>query len=494
MNQKSKLTKAFIQNNSSSLRDVPQEWDVFGGHYYYYQLNLRMCQLRELSYAFDWGDESDPAKIAASIGDQPSRILQLDISLNDLRTLSHEGLAPLKQLRSINASLNNIHDFIGVECVRHLRVLNLSHNKIRHIMGLAKAKCLIELNLSMNEISDIIHLPPLSNLQILHLNNNQMTSLDGIQGLSGLKELYVQRNKIENILPLAASQRLTVLNASDNKISSLDVTFEILKGLTKLRILCLYGNPIEMKGDYQSSFRSSLSMLASFDNVGMHSLQKSQLPNHGTLDGIKETARNDKKAVGTQTEQNIMFLQKRILNLQEEHRRFNDQLDLDLDQCLRHLDTLPLHEAERYNYDFLREKLSTPAPKPWYHGKDLPTQHIPAKVSGPESSERSSVVLPAIESPQASLVHTPRQTRERKEIKDRNVRKKEIVDPGQLELERWRQQRHKEWDQWNYKFSPRGKKAKRRADYTDIRETDEVLRAAYNELCMEHAGISGPVL
>lgn len=142
----SKLTKSFIESHTSSIPSVPKEWDVYGGHYYYYQLSFRMCQLRNLKYEFDWGDErwdihayhppaiqilrlydiehimgemlslhihfgdfnSDPASNPASITHQPSRILVLDLSLNDLSTLDHVGLAPLKQLRVINASFNHI--------------------------------------------------------------------------------------------------------------------------------------------------------------------------------------------------------------------------------------------------------------------------------------------------------------------------------------------------------------------------------------------------
>jgi hypothetical protein len=56
---------------------------------------------------------SDSGKTAASITEQPSRILVLDVSLNDLRCLPHEGLRPLKQLREVNASLNHIYEYVS---------------------------------------------------------------------------------------------------------------------------------------------------------------------------------------------------------------------------------------------------------------------------------------------------------------------------------------------------------------------------------------------
>lgn len=52
---------------------------------------------------------SGPLPRLANITDTPSRILKLDLSLNELIALEHEGLLPFKQVRELNASLNRIN-------------------------------------------------------------------------------------------------------------------------------------------------------------------------------------------------------------------------------------------------------------------------------------------------------------------------------------------------------------------------------------------------
>ena len=63
---------------------------------------------------------------------------------------------------------------MGVEVLKYLHTLNLSHNFIKNIHGLKNSQQLEELDLSMNHIEDISYLPTLSNLRILHLSNNRV--------------------------------------------------------------------------------------------------------------------------------------------------------------------------------------------------------------------------------------------------------------------------------------------------------------------------------
>jgi len=44
----------------------------------------------------------------ASIIEVPSRIVRLDLSLNELTVLEHAGLKQFKHLRELNASLNRV--------------------------------------------------------------------------------------------------------------------------------------------------------------------------------------------------------------------------------------------------------------------------------------------------------------------------------------------------------------------------------------------------
>lgn len=52
---------------------------------------------------------SGPLPRLANITDTPSRILKLDLSLNELTALEHDGLLPFRQVRELNASLNRIN-------------------------------------------------------------------------------------------------------------------------------------------------------------------------------------------------------------------------------------------------------------------------------------------------------------------------------------------------------------------------------------------------
>ena len=53
-------------------------------------------------------DSRTPAPRLASVLDAPTRILHIDVSLNDLSFLHHDWLLPFRNLRALDASLNQI--------------------------------------------------------------------------------------------------------------------------------------------------------------------------------------------------------------------------------------------------------------------------------------------------------------------------------------------------------------------------------------------------
>jgi len=53
----------------------------------------------------------------ASIIEVPSRIVRLDLSLNELTVLEHAGLKQFKHLRELNASLNRVSKWVWVYIV-----------------------------------------------------------------------------------------------------------------------------------------------------------------------------------------------------------------------------------------------------------------------------------------------------------------------------------------------------------------------------------------
>ena len=247
-----KLSRRFIEDHSVELTHIPFYWNVTQASTFF-GLKLKMCQIQKIVYDFQFGSPTGQPMIPSlpSLVEQPNKCLKVDFSLNDLQDLPVEALEPFPNLRHLDASLNRIESYQGIEVCSELVYLNLSHNFIRQLAHLSGLKNLSELNLSMNDIRDISMMPSLSNLTIVHLNNNRLTTLDGIQALARLNELHVQKNKLTNIQPLASSFTLRVLNASDNNLLSLHDTLVVLQvrlfhSFLVFHYLLSESNPVEI--------------------------------------------------------------------------------------------------------------------------------------------------------------------------------------------------------------------------------------------------------
>ena len=239
-----KLSRKFVEDHAVELTHIPFYWHVNQNGAPYFGLKLKMCQLQRILYDFDFGFPTGQSRIPnlPSLVEKPEKCLKVDFSLNDMQELPYESLQPFPNVRHLDASLNRIENYQGIELCPDLVYVNLSHNFIRQIAHITNLRSLSELNLAMNDIRDMSGIPALSNLTILHLNNNRLTSLDGVQSLPRLHELHVQKNKLSDIQPLATSFTLRVLNASDNNIFSLHDTLVVLQ-VTRcfLLKLCITG-------------------------------------------------------------------------------------------------------------------------------------------------------------------------------------------------------------------------------------------------------------
>ncbi|KAK2147450.1 hypothetical protein LSH36_552g01082 [Paralvinella palmiformis] len=413
------LKPEFVERHISSLAQVPLEWTVGAGSFY--QLNLKMCQISSLDFGFQWGRM---AHRKHSILDQPKKILLLDVSLNDIVFLDHGQLAPFTQLRMLNASLNRIEKYVGIENLKLLAFLDLSHNNITKLQRLHGCITLKMLNLSVNRIEDISSMPSLVQLRELHLSNNKLKSLDGIQALPSLEELYVQRNLLTDLIPLASSFHLRILNAVDNNIASLKATMEVLQDLKKLQSVMLQGNPMEQEPNYKSRLMAATE-ITFLDNISIrpHPKYQVQTTHNHSMDSLKNATRQtflehitEKKQV---MQENVQFLQKRILTLQKDFRDYEISALSDLETCLRYMDSLSLNDAQIYSSDFLNDRI------PLGH-------HAPV-----------------------SLKHHQKLNRDFGEVDP-------YPRPGGI-------------------ISPTGNKHLR-GDYKDVTDTDEVLRCVYNEL------------
>ncbi|ESO94435.1 hypothetical protein LOTGIDRAFT_232290 [Lottia gigantea] len=349
------LTEDFVEKRLRALKSLQDGWAVDQyGTGKFYELDLKMCQIKDLSYSFEWGKERGITSRTRKLTEVPSKILVLDISLNELIALPAEGLMPFKNLRALDASLNQITSFQGIEVLPMLYSLNLSHNLIRNVAGLINSGSLVELNLSMNNITDLSRMPSMINLRVLNINNNDITSLDGVSSLPKLKELYAQRNNLVSILHLTSCFNLQVLNVADNRIHQMEGVTDVLSRLSHLQALCLHGNPIERSYDYQSGILSCSSVMT-LDNISVRPLARKQVPmrdpHSENISSLQEAARQafDERirATRSKVDEKIRFLQKRIIAIQDEQKNFEAKMKTDLDGCLRYLGTLTDGEVEK---------------------------------------------------------------------------------------------------------------------------------------------------
>jgi Leucine-rich repeat (LRR) protein len=135
---------------------------------------------------------------------------------------------------------------------KHLKVLNLSRNKIRDLNNPKIFKGLVslrELNLSLNSISKLDKeiFSYMTNLKLLDLSSNFIESIDkkAFRGLENLDELNLRNNCLKNSScshPFAYLTKLTTLNMAENQLEVINKS--IFRGLTDLKHLSLYRNKI----------------------------------------------------------------------------------------------------------------------------------------------------------------------------------------------------------------------------------------------------------
>ncbi|XP_064606254.1 uncharacterized protein LOC135471118 [Liolophura sinensis] len=372
------LSREFVETKISKLSTTPQDWDVDKSQYF--KLDLKMCHLRSVVYGFVWGSDSSRSDRFKDVVEMPSRVCVLDLSLNELSSLEYDSLAPLSNLRALDASLNRISSVTGIEQLKHLHTLNLSHNEITRIDLMPSCPSLVELNLSMNKLEDITGLPRLVNLKVLHFNNNQLKSLDGVQSLGRLHELYIQNNKVPDLIPLCGCLHLSTLNAANNRILTLHSVTDVLGRLKKLRILNLEGNPIDRSPNYHSELLQKTNVV-SLDNVPIRPTSteraSTQQDNLHLTDNIlsirdmtKKVYEEHLKCERSKMEENIHFLQGRIVSLQDNFQEFEKKLRSDLDLCLMHLEGLSSSQLARFDANNVQVLLKTPEAKPWQQVND----------------------------------------------------------------------------------------------------------------------------
>lgn len=231
------------------------------------------------------------------------RLEHLDMSNNEITQV--EGLCALSRLQSLNLENNSLATFVPEavvngphHCVRSLRSLNVSNNKLAslsistlprlsslsadnnsldHIVGIESHRRLRTLHLgnqSFNDTKGISSLDVLTNLTHLHLSGTPLSpllpmtvpfprlqtldiSFTGIQALPAefgllvpsLQTLNLNSNNLKDLRPLDGIAALRTLLVAENRLGRLRMLMRVLKGLGSLRggalaELDFRGNPL----------------------------------------------------------------------------------------------------------------------------------------------------------------------------------------------------------------------------------------------------------
>lgn len=215
---------------------------------------------------------------------------RLDLSANNIWSLSDGIFCPLQNLEYLNLTRNRIRElenfrFGGVtsasssqRCGANLRVLDLSNNSIDSLPSavLSTLSRLQQLTLQGNAISFIADhaLDGLTSLVFLNLADNKLVTLppELFSDTRDVKELHLQNNSINVLAPGLFNDlsQLLVLDLSDNELTDEWVNAATFAGLLRLVVLSLSGNNIAKLEP--SVFRDlySLQILRLEDNVIQH--------------------------------------------------------------------------------------------------------------------------------------------------------------------------------------------------------------------------------
>ncbi|KAG7389137.1 Leucine-rich repeat-containing protein 72 [Phytophthora pseudosyringae] len=124
-----------------------------------------------------------------------------------------------------------------------------------------------ELYMTNKRIDKLANFDAFVNLEVLWINDNQIQQLDGLDECFRLKQLYAQNNCICSLggSSLPHFQFLQELRLYDNKLKDLQGTLEVLRRLSHLRDLDLFGNAIVEEENYRLQVIRAIPSLAVLD-------------------------------------------------------------------------------------------------------------------------------------------------------------------------------------------------------------------------------------
>ncbi|CAF1342525.1 unnamed protein product [Rotaria magnacalcarata] len=194
-----------------------------------------------------------------------------------------------------NENVNNLEDLLIKS-----RQLNSSEsirliNENLEYLSINKKKSIKNLILSCNQFGltnniNWTHLP--KNLQSIDLSGNFLSSIDGIEKenneLESLALSFNQINQLSHIFSRINWPNLCLLDLSYNNLDNLKETIDLLKNLSKLRIIYLHGNPLSLLVDYRIYVIDSLEKLLVLDDIRITAEERIRSRNYSRI------ARKDK--------------------------------------------------------------------------------------------------------------------------------------------------------------------------------------------------------
>ena len=154
-------------------------------------------------------------KIQTAPKNLPSTLETVDLSRNDLSTLSGSNICAISALQTLDLSSNSLTELPRFRTPK-LEEFAIADNKL-------------------DSLSSLVDLPL---LRVLDASRNALRVLPfSVGGLQELSEVYLRNNSIENVpASIGMCQKLRMLDISDNKIETLPEELGLISSLTNLKV------------------------------------------------------------------------------------------------------------------------------------------------------------------------------------------------------------------------------------------------------------------
>jgi Leucine-rich repeat (LRR) protein len=213
-------------------------------------------------------------KIPKHIFKQRNQVKSLNVQNTQIKVLTRDALIDGVNLEELNLGGNKLlllanEVFDGPQ---FLTTIDLSNNMLSKIeVGVFEnLKYLVKLNLSGNDLHDLEFLEPIENLIDLDLSNNRIEHLliTTLTKMKKLKTLILRRNHLQwnpfQFGTFTSQSKLELLDLSNNKLDELEL--DMMLSLENLQTLLLHENRLKF---FSCKFDSLKTFLPKLKQVGL---------------------------------------------------------------------------------------------------------------------------------------------------------------------------------------------------------------------------------